>query len=186
MIATAWLGLMLFLLFIAPVRAGVKAQWDERGFKGAAGLMIWGLREQVDFSAVRNAAGVLRLTAAFRGKNLPLPPWKKGGAARLLKLLGLLLKSNGKNASLQRLVRVDTLRAVLRLGGEDAAVLALAAGALRAAGGALPFLRFQCVPSLGGKTALQAVCIAEARLGILLVAWLMWKKQRFNRIKLDE
>ena len=41
MIATAWLGLMLFLLFIAPVRAGVKAQWDERGFKGAAGLMIW-------------------------------------------------------------------------------------------------------------------------------------------------
>ena len=174
----AWWLTALFLLLISPVRAGVRVQWDENGLRGAAGLMIWGLREQVDFSAVRNGAGVLRLTAAYRGKNLPLPPRRKGDGARLLKLLGLLLKSNGKNASLHRLVRVDTLRLGLRLGGEDAAALALGAGALRALGGALPYLRFQCVPALGGKTALRAVCIAEARLGILVVAWLMWKRAR--------
>lgn len=173
----AWFGLALFLLFIAPVRAGVRVQWDENGLRGAVGLMVWGLREQADFSLGRGAAGQLRLTAAFRGKNLPLPQGKNR-AGLGFKLLGLLLKSNGKNAALRGAVRVNTLNADLRLGGGDAAALALAAGTLRAVGSALPVLRFRCVPALGGKTALRAVCIAEARLGILLVAWLLWKKAK--------
>ncbi len=170
-----WLGLALFLLFITPVRAGMRIVWDEKGLRGAVGLMAWGLREQADFSLGLGAAGGLRLTAAFHGKSLALPPMKNRARSGV-KLLGLLLKSNGKNAALRRLVKVRTLNAVLRLGGGDAAALALGAGALRAAGSALPFLRFQCVPVLGGKTALRAVCIAESRLGILLVAWLMWKR----------
>ena len=171
----AWLGLFLFLLLIAPVRAGVRLIWDEKGPRGAAGLMVWGLREQVDFSLERNAADNLRLTAAFHGKNLALPQ-RKNRAGLGIKLLGLLLKSNGKDAALGRLVRVNTLNVALRLGGGDAAALALGAGALRAVGRALPFPRFRCVPVLGGKTALHAVCIAESRLGILLVAWLIWKR----------
>ncbi len=65
----AWLGIFLFLLFIAPVRTGVRLNWDENGLQGAVGLMVWGLREQADFSAGRDTAGTLRLTAAFRGKN---------------------------------------------------------------------------------------------------------------------
>ena len=131
--------------------------------------MIWGLRDQVDFTAARNAAGVMRLTAAFRGKNLPLPV-RKGGAGRALRVLGLLLRSNGKDAALRRAVRVDTLAVSLRLGLQDAAALALAAGFLRAAGGTVPGLRFRCRPALGGKSGLQAVCIAETRLGILWAA----------------
>ena len=94
------------------------------------------------------------------------------------KLLSLLLKSNGQEAALRKLVKVNTFIIALRLGGGDAAALALGAGALRALGGALPSLRFQCVPCLNGKTALRAVCIAEARLGILLVAWLLWKRAK--------
>ena len=171
----AWLGLALFLLLIAPMRAGVRMQWDESGFRGAVGLMIWGLRDQVDVSGARNRAGQLRLTAAFRGKNLPLPK-PKGGAGKMLKLVGLLLKSNGDGAALRKLVRVNTLRIALRLGARDAAALALCTGALRAVGGALPFLRFRCLPVLDGKTALHAVCIAEARLGTLLLAWIKWKR----------
>ena len=171
----AWLGLALFLLFIAPVRAGVRVQWDEKGLRGAAGLMVWGLREQADFSLNRSAAGIPRLTAAFHGKNLTLPE-PKNRAELGVKLLTLLLKSNGREAALRKMVRVNTLNIALRLGGGDAAALALGAGALRAVGGALPFLRFQCVPCLNGKTALRAVCIAEARLGILVAAGLLWKK----------
>ncbi len=171
----AWFGLALFLLFIAPLRAGVRVQWDENGLRGAVGLMIWGLREQADFTLARGAAGQLRLTAAFHGKSLPLPQGKSRSGLGL-KLLGLLLRSNGKNAALRGAVRVNALSVALRLGGQDAAALALAAGTLRAVGGALPFLRFRCVPALGGKTALRAVCIAESRLGILLVAWRMWKR----------
>ena len=173
----AWVGLGLFLLFIAPVRAGIRVQWDENGQRGAAGVMVWGIQEQADFSLTRSAAGALRLTAAFRGKSLPLPRMKNRPALGM-KLLGLLLKSNGKEAALRKLVRVNTLSVALRLGGADAAALALSAGALRAISGAMPFLRFQCVPSLNGKTALRAVCIAEARLGILLVAWLLWKRAK--------
>lgn len=175
MIATAWLGLFLFLLLIAPVRVGVRLLWDEKGPRGAVGLMVWGLREQADFSLERGAAGNLRLTAAFHGKTLPLPQ-RKNRTGLGIRLLGLLLKSNGEDAALGRLVRVNTLNVALRLGGEDAAALALGAGALRAVGGALPFLRFRCMPVLGGKTALRAVCIAEARLGILLAAWIIWKR----------
>ncbi len=173
--ATVWAGFALFLLFIAPVKAGARLILDEKGLRGAVGLMIWGLREQMDFSAGRDAAGALRLTAAFRGKKLPLPE-RKGDAGRILRLLGLLIKSNGKEAALRKLVRVDTLSVALRLGGGDAAALALGAGALRAVGNALPFLRFQCVPALNGKTALRAACIAETRLGILVVALCLWKK----------
>ena len=175
----AWVGLALFILLISPVRAGVRVQWDEGGLRGAVGLMIWGLREQVDFSTGRSDSGALRLAASFRGKSLPLPE-SRGNGKKILQLLGLLLKSNGKNADLRKLVRVNTLNVALRLGGGDAAALALGAGALRAAGNALPFLRFQCMPTLGGKTALRAVCIAEARLGILVVAWRLWKKQRLS------
>ena len=175
-----WLGLVLFLLLIAPVRAGARLIWDEMGPRGAVGLMVWGLREQVDFSTGRSASGALRLAASFRGKSLRLPE-SRGNGKKMLQALGLLLKSNGKNAALGRLVRVDTLNVALRLGGGDAAALALSAGALRAVGNALPFLRFQCVPTLDGKTALRAVCIAETRLGILLVAWLIQKKQRSVR-----
>ena len=72
----AWFGLALFLLFIAPLRAGVRVQWDENGLRGAVGLMIWGLREQADFTLALSAAGQLRLAAAFHGKSLPLPKRK--------------------------------------------------------------------------------------------------------------
>lgn len=177
MIRMIWFILVLFILLISPVRAGMRVQWDEMGPRGAVGLMIWGLRGKADFSLTRGAAGSLRLTAAFHGKNLPLPQ-RKNRAELGVKLLGLLLKSNGKNADLKKLVRVNTLNVTLRLGGGDAAALALGAGTLRALGSALPFLRFRCMPVLGGKTALRAVCIAESRLGILLMAWLMWKRDQ--------
>ena len=180
-----WWGLALFLLLIAPVKAGVRLQWDENGLRGAVGLMVWGWREQADFSAGRNPAGRWALTAAYRGKNLPLPA-EKGNAGTILKLVGLLLKSNGDGAALRKLVRVDTLDVALRLGGQDAAALALGAGFLRAVGGALPFLRFQCLPALGGKSGLRAVCIAEARLGILLAAALIWKKSKERKKKSTE
>ncbi len=180
MITTAWLGLALFLLFIAPVRAGVRVRLDEKGLRGAAGLMVWGLRDQVDFAAGRNGTEPLRLTAAFRGKNLPLPAGKREGG-RLLRALGLALRANGREAVLRRAVRVNTLTVSLRLGLQDAAALALAAGFLRAAGGTVPGLRFRCVPALGGKSALQAACITETRLGILMGAWLLWKRAKSKK-----
>ena len=170
-----WIALALFILLISPVRAGVRIAWNENGLRGAVGLMIWGLRDQVDFSTGRSASGTLRLRLSFRGKSLPLPK-SKGNGKKMLQLLGLMLKSNGNGADLKKLVRVNTLNVVLRLGGGDAAALALGAGALRALGGALPGLRFRCVPVLDGQTALRAVCIAESRLGILVMAWLIWKR----------
>ena len=171
----AWWLTAVFLLLIAPVRAGVRVQWDENGPRGAVGLMVWGMREQADFSLKRGTAGQLRLNAVFHGKSLPLPQ-RKNRVSFGMKLLGLLLKSNGKKAAMGQLIRVNTLNVALHLGGGDAAALALGTGALRAIGSAVPRLRFRCVPALGGKTALRAVCIAESRLGILLVAWLLWKK----------
>ncbi len=171
----AWMALGLFLLLIAPVRAGARVQWDEKGLRGAVGVMVWGLRGQIDVRGARAGEGGPRLTAAFRGKTVKLPRRKKRTGMGL-KLLRLMLKSNGKGAALRRAVRVRTLEVFLRLWAMDAAALALGAGALRALGGAVPALRFRCVPDLGGKSGLRAVCIAEARLGILLAAWIIWKR----------
>ena len=172
----AWIGLAFFLLLIAPVRAGVNVRLDSGGLRGAVGVMLWGVRGQVHWNLVRSAEGAVRLTAAFRNRQLPLPRRKKKAGAGM-KLLGLMLKNNGKNHILRKVIRVNAFDIQARLGGDDAAALALGAGLLRSLNGLLPVLRLRCVPVLGGRTEIALRCIAEARLGILLIAWLLARKR---------
>ena len=176
-----WISILLFLLLAAPVKAGARLQWEAGRLQGAVGVMVWGVRKQLTLRSTRGPDGKLLLSAAFQEKDVPLPP-RMRRTGRGVKLLGLMLRSNGSDAALRRLVRVDTCELFLRLGGQDAAALALSAGFLRAAASLLPFLRFCCVPVLGGKTAVRAACIAEARLGILLAA-LLWIKREERKDK---
>ena len=66
----------------------------------------------------------------------------------------------------------------LQIGGQNAAFIALAAGFLQALNPLLPQANVVCRPSFGGETKAYLRCIAEARLGILLAAWLRWRKER--------
>ena len=171
----AWIGTALFLLFITPVRAGIWVEWDGNRLRGAVGVTVWGIRGQAALTGRRGDGGRLRIMAALGGRSVSLPsPHGKSGGAK--KLLGLL-RHRDAWTPLRRAVQVTRLEAAVRLGGGDAAALALLTGLLRAVGGLLPGLRLRCVPVLGGKSGLRAVCIAEARLGILCTAWLMAKRK---------
>lgn len=172
----AWIMMAFFVLFIAPVSVGTILRWEDGTLRGAVGVMLWGARAQISIRLNRNEEGKLLLTAAFRDKKFSLPRRKRKAGAGF-KLLGLLLKSDGKNSVLRKAVRVKTLEVFLRLGGQDAAALALRTGFFRGLNVLLPILRLRCVPVLGGHTAVNARCIAEARLGILLTAWFFEQKK---------
>ncbi len=95
-----------------------------------------------------------------------------------MKALALLLRSNADRAMLRNAVRVSALDVFLQIGGQNAAFIALAAGFLQALNPLLPQANVVCRPSFGGETKAYLRCIAEARLGILLAAWLRWRKER--------
>lgn len=168
----AWIMMAFFVLLITPVSVGIVFRWESDAPRGTVGVMVWGLRVQASILLGRNAEGKLLLTAAFRDKKLPLPH-RKERKGKGIKMLSLMLKSDRKTNILRKAVRVNALDVSVRLGGQDAAALALGTGFFRSLNPLLPFLRLRCVPALGEKTALYARCIAEARLGILLTAWIL-------------
>ena len=70
---------------------------------------------------------------------------------------------------LLRGVQVELLTLHVQLGGGNAAAVALAAGALRAALWRVRRGDVRVTPAFGGGSALRGVCIVSARLGMLLV-----------------
>ena len=135
--------------------------------------------------AGRFRAGALLLTASVGKRSLTLRPVRRS-AGNGLKTLALLVKSNTKRAALKKLVRIRTLDVFLQIGGENAAFIALATGFLQTLSPLAPKAKIVCRPSFHGDTKAYLRCIAEARLGILLAAWLRWRRtqqasQRRNR-----
>ena len=170
-----WILLGLFLLFIAPIRIGAALRWTGGAPLLNVGVMIWGIRAQTSIRAERDTTGALLLTAAVGNRKLPLRPDRKN-AGNGLKALALLVKSNTKRAALKKLVRVRTLDVFLQIGGENAAFIALATGFLQALSPLAPKAKIVCRPSFHDNTKAYLRCIAEARLGILLAAWLRWRR----------
>ena len=170
-----WILLGLFLLLIAPIQVGAALRWSGNMPSLMVGVMIWGIRAQTEIHAQRDEAGALLLTAAVGKRSLTLHPVRRN-AGNGLKTLALLVKSNTKRAALKKLVRVRTLDVFLQIGGENAAFIALATGFLQALSPLAPKAKIVCRPSFHGDTKAYLRCIAEARLGILLAAWLRWRR----------
>ncbi len=170
-----WILLGLFLLLIAPIQVGAALRWSGYMPSLTVGVMVWGIRAQTEIRASRDAAGTLLLTAAVGKRSLTLRPGGKN-AGNGLKALGLLLKSNGESAMLKKAVQVRTLDGSLQIGGENAAFIALATGFLQALSPLAPKAKIVCRPSFHDNTKAYLRCIAEARLGILLAAWLRWRR----------
>ena len=176
-----WILLGIFLLAIAPIRAGAVLRLERKQPSLTLGVMIWGIRFQTLIEARRDAAGALLLTANLGKRALPLRP-ASGNAGKEIKALGLLLKSNADRAALRKMIQVQALDVYVQIGGQNAAFTALAAGILRALNPLLPTARIACRPSFHGETKALVRCIAGARLGILCLAWLRWRgRQRDSR-----
>lgn len=169
----AWLGIAVYLILTAPVRAGAILHWADGLPRFTVGVMVWGLRAKTELRLSRNEEGRLLLAAAFRDRPIPLPRRSPGGT-RALKILGLMLKSGGRGAALRGLVKVRALEATVRVGGQNAAAMAVAVGLLRIVAAVLPVVRLRVLPALGAKSGVHARCITETRLGILVAAVLLW------------
>ena len=172
-----WILLGLFLILITPVQVGAALRWTGHIPCLTVGVMIWGVRAQMEIHARRDTAGTLLLTATMGKRSLTLHPGGKN-AGNGLKALGLMLKSNGDKAMLKKAVQVRALDAYLQIGGENAAFIAILTGFLQALNPLLPQANIVCRPSFHGSTKAYIRCIAEARLGILLAAWLRWRRTR--------
>ena len=176
----AWWMTAMFLLLITPVRLGAALRWEKGLPRAAVGVMVWGVSGQVFLRSGRDEKGKLRLTASVFGKETPVTPGK-AKAGQGLRALWLSLRSNGRLSLLRYTVKIRVFDVSVRLGIEDAARAALAVGLIRALASAVPRLRLRCVPALGGQTAASLRCIADARLGILLAAALLWRARRRGR-----
>lgn len=172
-----WLLIALYIILIAPVRAGVEARWAKGLPSLQAGVAVWGVRVRGSLHARRDKAGRLLLTGVLGKRPLPLR-LGRGRSGTALKTLGLLLKSNQGRAALKGLVSVDRLDVFFQIGGSDAASAALLTGLLSALRPLLPSGNFRCRPSFGGETRAYVLCIAHARLGTLLAAWLRWRMRK--------
>ena len=156
--------LILFLLLLAPVKAGAVLFADREGVRGKIGVMVWGVRLQAE---VRLCPGGSEIR--FRGK--PLPPLRRR------KGTGPVFRGQGWGL-LKRGVRVLRAEAACEIGFQDAAAAALLTGLVRAVSGFVPVLKLTARP--GPRFALAAKCIAESRLGILWAAYALrlWGRGR--------
>ena len=149
--------LILFLLWITPVKAGALLRWDREGARCRLGILIWGIRRQWEIAPRKGAlARLMRL----RKKRRPAAPFFKGFSSAGGKLL-------------RRAVRLQRAEIDGEIGLHDAAASTLLCGSLQAAGGMIPGLRLSIRPRLDGRWALRGLCIAESRLGILCVALIL-------------
>lgn len=156
----SWTLLMIFLVLIAPVKAGALATVSKRGVRGAFGFMVWGVSVQGRFLL---EAGKREIRIGSRPMKLPR---KKSGRFSFSRLI-----RSGAWKLLRRGVTIQRADAQMQLGLRDAAAAALLAGLAQALSGLLPGVRFRALPRLGGPWELRAKCIAETRLGILLAAF---------------
>ena len=135
---------VLYILSITPLR--LFGAVDRPGRGGWAVLRIWGVPVRLDRMSAFKKPGGLRLS---------LPALR--GAVPVLRLLN-------------RGISVKRLDVDIRLGGWDAAHLAVLTGLIRGVGGLWPRARLRCRPAWGQPTALRGTCILETRLGILWTA----------------
>ncbi|MBR3018073.1 MAG: DUF2953 domain-containing protein [Clostridia bacterium] len=172
-----WILLGIFLLLIAPVRIGVLLRWEHGKLTLTVGTMVWGVRVQTMIKASRDEAGALLLTASLGQRILILRPGGQN-AGKGIKALGLMLKSNTDRAALRKMIQLQTLDIFVQIGGQNAAFTAMTTGFLQALNPMLPFAHIACRPSFNGETKALIRCIAGARLGILCLAWLRWRKRQ--------
>lgn len=159
--------LLVFLIVIAPIRAGLLLCVDGGPIRGRVGLMIWGIRLQAGFF-LRQGRWVLTVF----GKELSLP--SRGG--KRLSLLPLLLEKRKRFPRRGIVLRRAVIWADVAL--ENAAAGALLTGWMRFLSGALPGWRVLPRFCPGGRSALRVCCIAESRLGILWAEYARLKRKK--------
>lgn len=166
----AALGILLFLLFIAPVQVGLLTQWAENSLSFHVGVMVWGIRKVFHFPVKRDEEGKL-----FLETPLSLQRYKRRKGAKkdyLSLVLRLLHMRKGKHAFIKlRLLKVQAFVAL-----PHAAETAIFCGILSSLFGILfPHGESRFIPAWQGKNRGRAVCIVQGRLGTIGIKYMQWK-----------
>ncbi|MBR1583983.1 MAG: hypothetical protein IJ662_00400 [Clostridia bacterium] len=157
--------LILYALWITPVKAGATLRLGGGPIRGEIGIMIWGLTVQGRYGMTD---GQFHLWIGHK-----LLPTRKDRRVPKLPLLRHFFRSGPLGI---RPVTLQALEIQVDVGAQSAATAALLCGLLQAAGGVTPILRLQARPRPGQPSALRARCIAQGRLGILLSAYILAAK----------
>ena len=165
----AGLLLLIYLALITPVKLGAAVSVGEGPPGAAVGVMLWGWKRVLQIH-VRREAGVPRLCAEMRGRSVRLPPAMDQGWVD--KAVKAMLRALTCRQGARRILTLCVLDGVIRIGGEDAARVALLTGSVRAALDWLPMAEVRCVPAFGGASLVRLRCIARARLGTIWAAGL--------------
>ena len=168
----AWLGMILYLIAVTPLRAGLTLRWDGSGLEGALGVLVWGARIQGKIGLVTNTEGKKQL---YIGRTLP-PPGAVPAASPAPEAAGLLQwyrtvkRANQGRTLIKNAVALDLLEADVAVPGFGAASTALFTGLARIAGGLIPGLRLRARPAWDGGGGMRVRCMISCRLGMLLAA----------------
>ena len=181
----AWMGIILYLILIAPIRGGLVLQAAGRK-QGAIGLMIWGVSVHARFHWRRDEQGRLRLEGEGKKKKAKRVEWKTKRMSQLKGLLRGMIRNSHARSICKKGLQLECLEAQLQLHLEDAAATALLCGAAQALTARLSNVRLQISPSFGGRSAFGLRCIVSARLGILLSACLLGSISNFQQRKKED
>ncbi len=157
----------LYLLLITPLRLGVWLHCEGVSPGAAVGVRVWGAPGRWRLTIGRGENGAPALL--INGRAVRKTPQSRRKRKNARRVLYALLRADKARGLLLRGVQVELLTLRVQLGGGNAAAVALAAGALRAALCRVRRGDVRVTPAFGGGSALRGVCIVSARLGMLLV-----------------
>ena len=157
--------IVLYLLFITPVGLGAAAAVGSGGRpEGAAAVMLWGFRMQVNAAIEKNEQGQYQFVTTFRKKARRTQP-KTQLFSRVLRSV---YRSHGL---LRRVIRLRDLSLHADVGTMDAAAVALWTALLQSASAFTgDRVHITARPAYSRQGGLRVRCIVETRLGMLWTA----------------
>ena len=168
----AGLLIFLYLLLITPICAGVVLGKEASFPRGAAGIMIWGIRYAVHFVGRRDETGKFYIKTTLPGKSMEKDHPLSAPSPGIFQFVKAFRASKGAWRILKKGVHIKAGALELILGGENAAFLALATGILQTLFSLSRRFSLRVYPLFQGKSDFRFRCIVEMRLGTLLAAGL--------------
>lgn len=165
--------ILLYLLFITPVGLGAAAAVGFGGRpEGAAAVLLWGVRLQVNAAIRQDDQGQYQLITTFRKKARRTPVrGKPPKVLRFSRALRNVLRSDGP---LRRVIRLREISLYADVGVLNAASVALVTALLQILSSlSSPRVHITARPAFSRAGGLRIRCIVETRLGTLWAASLL-------------
>lgn len=178
--------LILFVIWIAPVRMGAALRWQEgEHIRLALGVTCWGIRfskqylhpESTEKLAENEKQHHNSEALQIAGQDEKGDAADSKGLRALVRLVHTMLIGNHARQFFRSTSHTDMLQLLLLTGTRDAAVCALADAGIKTLMGILrtrlPAGKYAARAMASDKAGIHGICIVSLRLGNLLIAALL-------------